>query len=39
MAIHTLTTEVHTLAERQIAMLKILEARTTHLDDSTAQQE
>ncbi len=31
-AIHTLTTEVHELAERQTQMLKILEDRTSNLD-------
>jgi hypothetical protein len=32
-AIHTLTVEVHTLAEGQTAMLKILEARTGNPDE------
>jgi len=31
-AIHTLTLEVHTIAERQTKMLKLLEERTTNLD-------
>ncbi len=35
-AIHTLTTEVHTLSERQTEMLKILEARTTNRDSDAS---
>ncbi len=31
-AIHTLTSEVHAIAERQTEMLKLLEKRTTNLD-------
>src|SRR5579859_5943712 len=34
LAIHTLTHEVHTIAERQTKMLKILEDRTVNLDAS-----
>ena len=33
-AIHTLTTEVHAIAEQQTQMLKILEDRTSNLDAS-----
>ncbi len=36
LAIHTLTTEVHDLAERQSQMLKILEDRTSKLDAGTS---
>lgn len=32
LAIHTLTSEVHTLAERQIQMLRLIEERTVKLD-------
>ncbi len=32
MAIHTLTSEVHAIAERQTEMLKLLEDRTNNLD-------
>src|SRR5260370_29613781 len=32
LAIHTLTREVHTIAERQTKMLKLLEDRTVNLD-------
>jgi hypothetical protein len=38
-AIHTLTSEVHTIAERQVEMLKIVEARTTGLDSNATIQE
>ena len=38
-AIHTLTSEVHDLAERQTQMLKILEDRTSTLDTSAAAEE
>jgi len=38
-AIHTLTSEVHTIAERQVEMLKIVEARTTNLDSNASIQE
>ncbi len=37
-AIHTLTTEVHELAERQTQMLKILEDRTSNLDAAAAEE-
>ena len=35
-AIHTLTTEVHTIAERQSEVLKIVEARISNLDNSAS---
>ncbi len=35
-AIHTLTAEVHTIAERQTEMLKLLEKRTINLDANTS---
>ena len=35
-AIHTLTREVHTIAERQTAMLKLLEDRTSNLPANTS---
>ncbi len=38
-AIHTLTTEVHTLSERQTEMLKILEARITNFDSDESPNE
>ena len=34
LAIHTLTIEVHAIAERQTKMLKLLEKRTENLDDN-----
>ncbi len=37
-AIHTLTAEVHTIAEQQTAMLQLLEERTVHLDSSAPAQ-
>jgi hypothetical protein len=36
LAIHTLTSQVHDLAEQQTQMLKILEDRTSNLDASAA---
>ncbi len=36
LAIHTLTTEVHSIAEQQTQMLKILEDRTSKLDAGTS---
>ncbi len=34
LAIHTLTVEVHTIAEQQTRMLKLLEERTVYLDNN-----
>jgi uncharacterized membrane protein len=38
-AIHTLTSEVHAIAEQQTQMLKILEERTSHLDPTASTDE
>jgi hypothetical protein len=35
-AIHTLTSEVHAIAERQVVMLQLLEERTSHLDPNVS---
>ncbi len=37
-AIHTLTSEVHAIAERQTEMLKLLEERTIYLDRGASEQ-
>ena len=38
-AIHTLTSEVHTIAERQTKMLEILDARTSSRDSDASPKE